>query len=89
MPIHDEIWFSDSLRDSPLYRNTPELAARDFRYRSAEAIARSMVERAPADGSAHTLLARAIEALAGLDESAIVSDAISEYELALRLDPHD
>jgi tetratricopeptide (TPR) repeat protein len=84
-----DIRFSDLIRGGTLFQDAPELASRDLRYRSAEAVARSMIARAPADGSAHTLLARALEALSGLDDAGDASAAISEYEAALRLDPHD
>lgn len=81
--------YSDFYRASTLFRDAPEMATRELRYRAAETIARQVVAAAPNDPEAHRLLGMALEGLAGPNNLEARAKVAAQYEKALELDPGD
>ena len=83
------IRYSDAIRESDLAQTAPEMAARETRYQGAEALAREMIRRNPADGTAHRLLGMAITGRSGSGDAEAAASAARAFATALRLDPRD
>lgn len=80
---------SDHYRASALFRDAPELATGELRYRAAEALARQIVAQNPEDAEAHLLLGMALQGQANREDVGAMAAVRDQYEQALKLEPEN
>ena len=81
------IRYSDAYRSGAAFRNAPESASHELRYRAAEAIARQMIAREAGSATAWRLLGMSLQGLAVPGDPEALAGSVGAYEESLRLDP--
>ncbi len=80
---------SDALRQNAEIIKDRGSEANELRYRTAASIARQLIDKGAKDGEAHRLHALALEGLVVKNDAQSLDQAISEFQKALEIDPHD